>query len=67
MPTRAAPLPILRILALLDGEFRAALPAVGQMENVTSDKARRVLGIDFIAPREALIAAAGVLVSRGLV
>lgn len=67
MPTRAAPLPILRILALFDREIRAALPAVGLMEQVASDKARRVLGIDFIAPREALIAAAGVLVSRGLV
>lgn len=67
MPTRAAPLPLLRLLALFDGEIRTALPSVGHMDELRSDKARRYLGIDFIPPDRALIAAAEALVSRGLV
>lgn len=66
MPTMAAPKPILRLLALFDGEIRAALPSVGHMEKVSSEKARNVLGIDFIPPDKALIAAAESLTSRGL-
>jgi dihydroflavonol-4-reductase len=67
MPTRAAPLPILRLLALFDGEIRTAMPSVGHIDELCSDKARRHLGIDFIPPDRALIAAAEALVSRGLV
>lgn len=67
MPTMAAPRAILRLLALFDGEVRAALPSVGHMEEVSAEKARRILGIDFIPPDKALIAAAESLVSRGLV
>ena len=67
MPTRAAPMVILRILALFDGEIRAAIPRVGLNEEMSAEKARTKLGIDFTPPREALIAAAEVLVSRGLV
>lgn len=66
MPTRAAPMIVLRILALFDGEIRAAIPRVGLDEEMSSAKAQAKLGIDFIPPREALIAAAKVLVSRGL-
>ncbi len=67
MPTRAAPLLLLRLLALFDGEIRTALPSVGHMDELLSDKARRHLGIDFIPPDRALIAAADALVSRRLV
>lgn len=67
MPTRAAPMIVLRILALFDGEIRAALPRVGRNEEVSSEKARAMLGIDFIPPDKALLAAAETLVSRGLV
>ena len=67
MPTMAAPKLVLRLLALFDGEVRAALPSVGHMEKVSSEKARRVLGIDFIPPEKALIAAAESVTSRGLV
>lgn len=67
MPTRAAPLLLLRLLALFDGEIRTALPSVGHMDELRSDKARRHLGIDFIPPDRALIAAADALVSRRLV
>lgn len=66
MPTRAAPKPLLRLLALFDGEVRASLPGVGYREEVSAAKARRVLGIDFISADRALIAAAEALVSRGL-
>lgn len=67
MPTRAAPLLLLRLLALFDGEIRTALPSVGHMDELRSDKARRHLGIDFIPPDRALIAAADALVSRRLI
>ncbi len=67
MPTRAAPPWLLRLLALFDGEIRTALPSVGHMDELCSDKARRRLDIDFIPPDRALIAAAEALVSRGLV
>jgi dihydroflavonol-4-reductase len=67
MPTRAAPKPILRLMALFDGEIRAILPVVGHLDEVTSAKARDLLGIDFIPADQALLAAAEVLVSRGLV
>lgn len=67
MPTRAAPLPVLWLLALFDGEVRSALSGVGHMERVSADKAKRLLGIDFNPADKALIAAAKVLVQRGLV
>jgi dihydroflavonol-4-reductase len=66
MPTRAAPKPLLRLLALFDREIRASLPGVGYREEVSADKARSLLGIDFITPDRALVAAAEVLVARGL-
>jgi dihydroflavonol-4-reductase len=67
MPTRAAPKPILRLMALFDEEIRAILPVVGHLDEVTPAKARDLLGIDFIPADQALLAAAEVLVSRGLV
>lgn len=67
IPTRTAPKALLRILALFDAEIRAALPSVGHMEEVSAEKARRLLGIDFIPPNAALIAAGRALVTRGLV
>ncbi|MFZ5750721.1 MAG: NAD-dependent epimerase/dehydratase family protein [Pseudomonadota bacterium] len=67
IPTRTAPKALLRILALFDAEIRASLPAVGHMEQVSAEKARRLLGIDFIPPDAALIAAGRELVARGLV
>jgi dihydroflavonol-4-reductase len=66
MPTRAAPKPLLRLLALFDGEVRAALPGVGHREEVSAAKAQDLLGIDFITPDRALLAAAEVLMARGL-
>jgi dihydroflavonol-4-reductase len=67
IPTRTAPKALLRILALFDAEIRASLPAIGHLEEVSSERARQLLGIDFIPPEAALIAAARVLVERGLV
>ncbi|MEZ5911302.1 MAG: aldehyde reductase [Paracoccaceae bacterium] len=58
MPTRAAPMFVLRLLALFDGEIRAVLDSIGKIERVSSEKARQVLGIDFIDADKALIAAA---------
>lgn len=66
MPTRAAPKPLLRLLALFDGEIRAALPGIGHCDEVSAEKAKAALGLDFTRPDRALLAAAEVLVSRGL-
>lgn len=62
IPTRTAPRWLLRGLALFDGEIRASLPILGFYPEAVNDKARRDLGIDFIPPREALLAAADWLV-----
>ena len=62
IPTRAAPRWLLRALALFDAEVRAALPLLGQFPEASNQKARELLQMDFVAPKEALLASADWLV-----
>lgn len=64
--TREAPTLLLRSLALFDAEIRSILPRLGQKEEVSNAKARRLMGIDFIPPDQALVATARSLVALGL-
>lgn len=63
--TRVAPRPLLRMLALFDPQIRAILPAIGQSHPMSNARARQVLGMDFIAPEEALLASARWLIANG--
>ena len=67
IPTRIAPKFVLRILALFDSEIRAVLPEVGKMEQVSNARAIAEMGMQFIAPEDALRAAAKALVDQKLV
>lgn len=65
--TRAAPMPLLRLLALFDKQTRAALPRVGWMPGATGARAEAELGMRFIPARESLLASADFLVRSGKV
>lgn len=67
IPTRIAPKFVLRILALFDSEIRAVLPEVGKMEQVSNVRAIAEMGMQFIAPEDALRAAAKALVDQKMV
>jgi dihydroflavonol-4-reductase len=67
IPTLTAPKLFLRLLAIFDAEARAALPGIGRREEVSAEKARRMLSLDFIPADEALRASAASLVEMGLV
>jgi len=58
IPTRTAPRFLLKVLSLFDGEIRAALPLLGQFPEASNQKARELLQMDFIPPKEALLASA---------
>ena len=64
--TREAPRLLLRGMALLDPSVRGILPLLDRRAPISSDKARRVLGIDFIpAPDAARAAIRGILAAEG--
>jgi len=63
--TREAPYWLMWLLGRFDGEARAILPSLGRMERVSNARAVAELGMDFIPPREALLAAARVLAGDG--
>lgn len=67
IPTRAAPLPILRLLALFDRQIRTSLPRIGWMPGASSAGAQAELGMRFIPAKEALLASADFLVRSGKV
>jgi dihydroflavonol-4-reductase len=67
IPTRTAPMPLLRFLALFDGEIRAILPLVGKIERVSNGAAVRDMGMAFVPPAEALRETADFLVRNRLV
>ncbi len=60
-----APSFVIRFLALFDGEVKAVLPALGKHIGVSSSKAQKVLGIDFISPEKSLVETATYLVENG--
>lgn len=67
IPTRVAPMPLLRLLALFDRQIRASLPRVGWMPGTSNARAQAELGMRFIPAREALLASADFLVRSGKV
>jgi dihydroflavonol-4-reductase len=65
--TREAPLLLLRLLALVDPQIRSILPKVGHLERVSNARAVKEMGMEFIAPKAALLASADWLVRHGKV
>jgi len=64
--TREAPTWVLRALRLFDSEIRSILPRLGQIEEVSNAKARRLLAMEFIPPDQAIVATARSLVGLRL-
>ncbi|MGQ0456088.1 MAG: SDR family oxidoreductase [Hyphomicrobium sp.] len=65
--TRRAPNLIIKFLALFDGEIRTIVPNLDRLDQISADRARRELGIEFRDARESVRAAAQFLISNGLV
>lgn len=63
--TRVAPGLLLRVLGLFDPEVRSILPALGHMGRVSNIRAVSALGMSFVPPEEAVLAAAAFLVAEG--
>lgn len=63
--TREAPQVLVRLLALLDPSIRTILPKLGHLERVSNARAVKEMGIEFIAPKAALLASADWLVKHG--
>lgn len=67
IPTRVAPKPFLRLLALFDPEVRSILPKIGKAERLSNARAQAEMGMTFIPAAEALKATAASLIDRKLV
>ncbi len=67
IPTREAPAFLLRFLALFDPQIRSVLPKIGHLERVSNARAVKEMGMEFIAPKAALLASADWLVRHGKV
>lgn len=65
IPTREAPPVLMRLLALLDPSIRTILPKLGHLERVSNARAVKEMGMEFIAPKAALLASADWLVKHG--
>lgn len=65
IPTREAPQVIVRLLALFDPSVKSILPKLGHLERVSNARAVGELGMEFIAPKAALLASADWLVKHG--
>lgn len=63
---REAPTIVMRLLAVFDARIRAILPQLGEQMAVSNAKARALMGVEFIAPGEAIQATAQSLVAAGL-
>ena len=66
MPTGAAPMMVVRLLALFDPEIRSILPKIGKVERVSNVRARTEMDMAFIPAAEALRATAAALIERRL-
>ena len=64
IPTRVAPMFVLRLLALFDPAVRGILPSIGRLQEVSNARAVRDMGMKFIQPADALKASADWLVSH---
>lgn len=58
IPTRVAPLALLKLLAFFDPSLRSILPSVGKIHDVSNARAQREMGMRFIEPSDALRASA---------
>jgi len=67
IPTREAPTLLVRFLALFDPQVRSILPKLGHLERVSNARAVSEMGMEFIAPKAALLASADWLVKHGRV
>jgi len=67
IPTRVAPPWLMRIVGLFDPVVRSLLPVLGMRTVASAAKVRRLTGIDFIPPRDALRASARFLIESGRV
>lgn len=67
IPTRVAPVFVLRVLALFDASIRGILPSVGKLFAVSNARARTEMGMRFIEPADALLASAEWLLSKKVV
>jgi dihydroflavonol-4-reductase len=67
IPTKTAPKLLLRVLALIDPAVRSILPKLGHLERVSNARAVQEMGMEFIAPKAALLASADWLVKHGKV
>lgn len=67
IPTREAPQFIVRALALFDPSIKSILPKLGHLERVSNARAVSEMGMEFIAPKAALLASADWLVRHGKV
>ncbi len=63
--TRTAPKFLLRILALFDPALKTVLPGVGKSPEFDTSAAKRVLGMDFAAPLDAVDRAADAVLAKG--
>ena len=62
--TREAPNWLIRVLALFDKEVRVIAPVLGRKRVISNDRARKLLDIDFIDPRESAVASARFLIEN---
>lgn len=67
VPTRTIPNFVVRIAALFSAEFRPVAADLGFAKQVSTDKARRVLGLQPRTSKEAIIASAASLIAKSLV
>jgi dihydroflavonol-4-reductase len=65
--TTQAPNFVIRLLALFDADVRAILPALGKHMGVSSRRAQKVLGINFIPVEDSLVNTAHYLIDNGFV
>jgi dihydroflavonol-4-reductase len=65
IPTREAPKALVRFLAFFDPSIKSILPKLGHLERVSNARAVSEMGMEFIAPKAALLASADWLVKHG--
>ncbi len=63
--TREAPAFLLRLLSVFDPQIKSILPKIGTLDRVSNARAVQEMGMEFIAPKAALLAAADWLVKHG--
>ncbi|MCU0826718.1 MAG: NAD-dependent epimerase/dehydratase family protein [Tabrizicola sp.] len=65
--TREAPAFLMKFLALFDPQIRSILPKIGHLERVSNARAVQEMGMEFTAPKAALLASADWLAKHGKV